>query len=211
VNGIAGTAIVGGAGTETVNNYGTIQGSVNLGGGANLFDNRAGALFEAGTQVNVGAAGTFNNSGTLSVGGAGIGTTSVTGNFSQTGAPKWLVDIGNIGDSDTLAVSGHAQLGGSTTTVDLQEVTLPTGSGAYTLLSAAQGGLAGANFRFGTMYGAMPLGQTFAFAASDTAVQLTLLPSAGTFRWTGANGGNWTTPFANRRRRLCLRHTGSGV
>ena len=196
--GIAGTAIVGGAGQEIINNYGRVNGSVDLGGGANVFDNKTGALFESGTQVNVGAAGTFNNSGTLSVGGGGaIGTTTVTGNFTQSGAPKWLVDIGNIGVSDTLAVSGHAQLGTSTTTVDLQELTLPTGSGSYTLLSAAQGGLAGANFRFGTMYGAMPLGQTFDFATSDTAVQLTLLPSTGTFRWTGANGGNWTTPFVN--------------
>ena len=83
------------------------------------------------------------------------------------------------------------------TRLDLREATLPTGSGAYTLLSAAQGGLAGANFQFGTMYGAMPLGQTFAFAATDTAVQLTLLPSTGTFQWSGANSNNWTTPFAN--------------
>ena len=197
VNGIAGTAIVGGTGNETVNNYGTVSGSVISAAASTCSTTRPARCSTAGAQVNVGAAGTFNNSGTLSVGGPGIGTTTVTGNFSQSGTPKWLVDIGNVGDSDTLAVSGHAQLGGSTTTVDLQEVTLPTGSGAYTLLSAAQGGLAGANFRFGTMYGAMPIGQTFAFATSDTAVQLTLLPSTGTFRWTGANGGNWTTPFAN--------------
>jgi autotransporter-associated beta strand protein len=196
-SGIAGTAIVGDAGTETVNNYGRVNGSVNLGAGANVFDNKAGALFEAGAQVNVGAAGTFNNSGTLSVGGASIGTTTVTGNFAQSGTPKWVVDIGNVGVSDTLAVSGHAQLGTSVTTVDLQEATSPTGSGTYTLLTAAQGGLAGANLRFGTMYGAMPLGQTFDFVTSDTAVQMTLLPSTGTFRWTGVNGGNWTTPFVN--------------
>ena len=98
MNGIAGTAIVGGAGTETVNNYGTVQGSVNLGGGANLFDNKAGALFEAGTQVNVGAAGTFNNSGTLSVGGPG-GDDRGDRQLLAGGTPKWLVDIGNVGDS----------------------------------------------------------------------------------------------------------------
>ena len=196
-NGITGTAIVGGAGTETINNFGTVRGSVNLGAGANLFDNKAGGLFESGPQVNVGAAGTFNNSGTLSIGGDGIQTTAVTGNFVQTGAPKWVVDIGSVGVSDTLTTSGRAQLGTSVTTVDLREATMPTTSGAYTLLTAAQGGLSGANFQFGTMFGEMPLGQTFGFAATDNAVQMTLLPSTGTFQWSGVNGNNWTTPFVN--------------
>ena len=39
----------------------------------------------------------------------------------------------------------------------------PTLTGAYTLHDAAGGGLAGMDFRFGTLTGAMPIGRTFTF------------------------------------------------
>ena len=199
VAGSLGTSIVTTGGNDTIDNYGTVFGSIQAGSGANAFNNKAGAIFNSGLAVNLGAGNTFTNSGILSVRMIGVAaTTAVTGNFVQTGTPRWHVDIGDIGISDTLAVSGRAQLGTSVTRVDLHQLRLPTTSGAYTLLTAAQGGLLGARFQFGTMFGEMPIGQTYDFANSDTAQQMTLMPSSGPFFWSGAAGTTtWTTPFVD--------------
>jgi len=195
--GVSGTTVIGGAGHERVNNFGTVIGSLDLGGGTNAFTNNAGALFTAGLSITLGSGGLFTNAGALSLGDAGrVQRTDVTGHFMQAGTPRWLVDIGQPGVSDTLAVSGTANLGASVTTVDINELLTPSSSGSYALLTA-QSGLSGAQFRLGSMYGAMPIGQTFDFANSDTKEALTLLPSTGSFYWTGGVGGAWTTPFVN--------------
>ena len=39
VSGVRGTAMIGASGNETINNYGTVTGSVDLGGGHNAFNN----------------------------------------------------------------------------------------------------------------------------------------------------------------------------
>ncbi|HOC18679.1 MAG TPA: autotransporter domain-containing protein, partial [Vicinamibacterales bacterium] len=197
VGGISGLAVVGGTGNETVDNHGTITGSVNLGGGVNTLTNRAEGLLNAGSSIDVGAGGEFANAGTLSLGGLGRAqTTAVTGNFTQSGTPTWLVDIRHPGTSDTMGIAGRANLAGSVTTVNINELAVPAGTGSYTL-ATAQGGLAGARFKFGTLFGAMPIGRTFDFRLSDTALRLTLRDSAGTFHWKGGVGGSWATPFAN--------------
>jgi hypothetical protein len=73
-------------------------------------------------------------------------------------------------------------------------VTVPTDSGAYTLRALRKAAwLVRLPVRDDR---AMPLGRTFAFATSDTAVQLTLLLDRDV-PMDRANGGNWTTPFAN--------------
>ena len=45
------------------------------------------------------------------------------------------------------------------------------------------------------MNGAMPIGQTFELAQSDTALQLSLQPSTGAFVWNGTVDNNWSTAF----------------
>lgn len=197
VGGTAGLAVLGGAGNETVDNHGTITGSVNLGGGVNSLTNHAEGVFNAGSSIDVGTGGEFANAGTLSPGGVGrTQATAVTGNFTQSGTPTWLVDIHHPGTSDTMGIAGRANMAGSVTTVNINELAVPEGTGSYTL-ATAQGGLAGARLRFGTLSGAMPIGRTFDFSVSDTALKLTLGDSTGTFHWTGGLGGSWATPFAN--------------
>ena len=63
-------------GNETINNYGTIIGDIKFGVGTNFFDNKAGATFNAGPTVNLGASNFLSNSGNLSPGG--IGTIQTT-------------------------------------------------------------------------------------------------------------------------------------
>ena len=152
-------------------------------------------MIESGAAIGLGNGNLFTNAGTLSPGGSNtIQTTALTGNFAQTGAPTWNVDIGEPGVSDRLTVSGTAQLGNSSTEVNLHEIATPTQSGVYTLLSAASGVSTG-HFAFGSMDGAMPIGKTFELAQSDTALQLTLQPSTGTFVWSGSVDNTWSGAF----------------
>ncbi len=160
--------------------------------------NTATGWVESGAQITLGAGGVFTNEGTFVPGGMGVlQTTALTGTFVQSGTPTWLFDIGEIGQSDRLTVSGIAQLGSSVTTVNLHEITTPTQSGHYTLLSAPKGGLLGAQFELGSLDGPMPIGQTFTLVNSDTAQQLSVLPSTGAFVWNGATSNTWSSPFLN--------------
>jgi len=210
VDGIAGTAVSGTGGSDTVVNLGNLTGSIDLGSGANALVNQSTGWFYAGATVNLGAGNFFTNSGDFSPGGSGLAqTTNLTGNFAQTGTPTWWVDIGEVGVSDSLLASGHGQLGSSVTTVNLNPTVVASGSGAYTLLAASRG-LLGAQFQFGSYTGDMPLGRTFDFANTDRQVQLTLLPSTGDFFWGGARSDVWTSPFVDGVSNW-TREDGSGV
>jgi autotransporter-associated beta strand protein len=196
MGGIAGTSIVAGAGSETVDNFGTVNGSIDLGAGTNVFNNKSTGVFNTGTLVALGSHSTLNNAGMLSVGGAGnVQTTTLTGNLTQSGAPKWFVDLGAGGASDRLALTGIAQLGTGATTLDFNALAIPAAS-AYTLATAASG-LHDAKFQFGTYFGDMPLGQTFGIATTATQAQLTMRQSTGLFRWTGRAGNVWIAPFVD--------------
>ncbi|HKT79156.1 MAG TPA: autotransporter domain-containing protein, partial [Vicinamibacterales bacterium] len=201
--GLLGTSFVGTTGNDTVDNFGTYVGSVDAGTGVNAFNNRAGGVFGTGAFINLGddLNSFFTNAGATTFGQFGaLQTTSLTGNIGQSGnTARWLVDIGQIGTSDSLRATGRAEMGTSTGVVDLNELSVPTGTGAYTLMRAEQGGFAASagNFKFGTLFGAMPLERTFEFKGTNTEAQLTLLPSVGIFHWSGANSSSWITPFVN--------------
>jgi uncharacterized protein with beta-barrel porin domain len=158
VTALSGFAIVGEAfnnvipgGNNTVNNFGTVIGSVILdattlsgntilggGGGVNAFNNMVGGVFNSGATVSLGAGNTLTNAGTLSPGGAGvIQTTALTGNLVQTATGRLLSDI-NIagGTSDRVNVSGTATLAGA---VQLQVSNLTLAPWQATVLSATGG------------------------------------------------------------------------
>jgi hypothetical protein len=71
LNGGNSVAIFGRTGNETVNNFGTVTGNVDLGTGTNAFNNLSGGLFNSGTLVDLGGGNLLNNSGALSPGGTG--------------------------------------------------------------------------------------------------------------------------------------------
>lgn len=69
---------------DTVINFGKVTGNVDLGDGANSFDNRAGGMFVMGPKVMIGAGRKLSNAGTISPGGDGnVLTVNVTGNVEQ--------------------------------------------------------------------------------------------------------------------------------
>ncbi|MDD3294597.1 MAG: autotransporter domain-containing protein, partial [Geobacteraceae bacterium] len=146
-------------GKLTVNNYGTITGSIDLGdqtlsnaskqykiasktlpggtgAGTITFNNNAGAVFTAGSTVNLGS-GILTNSGTLNPGTGETRQTNLTGNFIQTGSGVFDVTLNGDGTSDRLNISGSATLAGTLRGL--------SGSGAfrngtsYTVLTAGGG------------------------------------------------------------------------
>jgi uncharacterized protein with beta-barrel porin domain len=103
-------AVNAGGGSDTVHNYGTITGNVDLGAGTNAFNNRAGALFNSGDTVIV---GTLTNAGIFAPGGVGaIQSTDVEDNMVQTGSGILAIDI-NGATSDAVTVSDTADLAGT--------------------------------------------------------------------------------------------------
>jgi len=135
-------AIEGGAGDETVNNWGTVTGNVDLAGGTNAFNNRAGGLFNAGPNVDLGG-GNLSNAGTFAPGGIGtLQTTEVTGNLTQSGSGLLATDImfGSL-TADLTNVSGTSTLSGQVvpnivnpgfTQPGTQQVTILTSAGGVT-------------------------------------------------------------------------------
>lgn len=123
---------------DVVTNAGLVTGLVDLGGGANVFNNSAGGVFNTMGTVMVGAGNALNNAGTVSPGGAGtIQTTALTGNFAQTAGGVFAVDVdGGAASADRLNVAGTADLAG---TVALDFTNLGTNQGVVTILSAAGG------------------------------------------------------------------------
>ena len=123
------------AGNETINNYGVITGSVDLGGGNNAFHNYQGATFNAGSKINLGAGKLFTNDGTISPGGGSNEFTSVlTGDFTQTAAGIFKVTLNEGGGCGQLQVSGTASLDG---TLELNYGSGPFVTGAtYDILTA---------------------------------------------------------------------------
>lgn len=102
-------------GNDTVNNSGLVIGNVNLGSGANAFNNLSSGLFEMGASVNIGAGNVLTNDGALSPGGEGaIHTTEVTGHLVQSAAGSILIDVDPMtGQADLINVSGTASLAGT--------------------------------------------------------------------------------------------------
>ena len=127
-----------GTGRELIFNFGTITGNVDLGPGANAFNNQIGGLFNSGTNVDIGAGNLLTNSGTVAPGGVGtIQTTALTGNQLQTGTGTFATDLDlTAAATDRINVTGTANLAG-TVAVTVQNPALLTQQ--FTILSAAGG------------------------------------------------------------------------
>jgi uncharacterized protein with beta-barrel porin domain len=112
LSGVSGTAIRAGTGTETVDNYGTVTGIVDLGTGTNAFNNFGTGIFNSGPTVNLGVSNQFTNAGMLSPGGArNVFTTTLIGNFVQSGSGVFAVDVDSA-NADRIDVSGGVSLAG---------------------------------------------------------------------------------------------------
>ena len=128
-------------GNETVFNFGTVTGNVDLGSGNNAFNNKVGALFNSGKTINLGAGNLLTNDGTLSPGESGnVFTTALTGNMLQSATGTYAVDLDvqkPSDEADRINVSGTANLAGKVgLTIVNPGFALP-GSRQATILSAA--------------------------------------------------------------------------
>ncbi len=124
--------VLGGSGDETIDNWGTLTapGTIDLGAGANSFNNMAGATFNSGTAVILSLNNRFTNWGDLSPGGASaVQETALTGIFLGEQGSTFTVTTGPNGSSDLLTVTGLARLGGTVRVVGAYE-------GTYTILDA---------------------------------------------------------------------------
>ena len=137
VGGISGMAIGGTTGSETVHNFGTVTGSVDLGAGANAFHNKTSGTFTSGAKVYLGVGNTLTNDGILSPGGSGVvQTTALTGNLVQTGSGALLVDLDLKGDkSDRIVLDGTAGMAGRFTVNLMNPGWIPSGTHRYSILS----------------------------------------------------------------------------
>jgi uncharacterized protein YhjY with autotransporter beta-barrel domain len=141
LDGLLGSAILSGLGNETVNNWGTVTGSVNLGAGGNGFNTFSGGHLNAGATVNVGAGNTLNNGGTLSPGGAGqVMTTDITGNLVQTASGKVVTDLNFLNaQADRLNISGTSNLDGTIAINLVNPGYASSGNTPLTILSSTGG------------------------------------------------------------------------
>jgi len=131
-------------GDETVTNFGTITGSIDLGVGLDAFNNQAGATVNSGQVINLGAGEVFTNSGTISPGGRGNPfTTVLDGDLVQTIAGVIELDVLGTSESeiDRLFVTGEFSLWGGTALFNLAE-DLPFAQFAenFTIFDFFQGG-----------------------------------------------------------------------
>ncbi|MBN2131424.1 MAG: hypothetical protein JW741_18125 [Sedimentisphaerales bacterium] len=106
---LSGKAIMAGIGNDIVENYGTVTGNVDLGTGANAFNNNPGATFNSGAIVNLGEGNVLTNAGTLSPGGLGTALqTTLMGDLAQLESGILDIEIGGFtpGLSDFIDITG---------------------------------------------------------------------------------------------------------
>ena len=137
-------AVRGTTGHETIENFGTITGNIDLGaaapapsaarlakaaGGTDAFNNNEGGTFNSGASVNLGSGNTLTNDGTVNVGSSSAkATTSLLGRFVQGVRGIFAVDIDHgANTTDKLVVSETATLSGKVlpllTNIDFNELT----------------------------------------------------------------------------------------
>ena len=113
ISSLGGSAIVGGSGNETVHNFGTVVGSVDLGSGNNAFNNSSGAVVDLGGAglLSVGAGGTLDNGGLLTGTGQIIGNVTSSGSIAPGSSTGSLLIDGSLSLQATagifLDIGGH--------------------------------------------------------------------------------------------------------
>lgn len=135
IEGLGGDAIVVvGSYDDVLTNYGTIDGSIDLGGGTNTLDNEAGGVLNVNSVLSVGAGNTVNNAGTISPGGTGtVTTTTLTGSLAQSSTGTLAIDLDAAANTaDRIDVTETATLDGN---IKLSVAGLAISTGTVTVLT----------------------------------------------------------------------------
>ncbi|WP_171946426.1 autotransporter outer membrane beta-barrel domain-containing protein [Hyphomicrobium sp. CS1GBMeth3] len=141
ISALSGLAVRGAFGNETLDNSGIIVGNVDLGAGANRFNNKVGGTYQSGAYAYLGAGNTFTNDGDVTPGGTGaIQTSLLFGDFVQSAAGTYTVDVDwSTTNADVIDVMGSAELAG---TVVAAPINFLSGGGLtrqFLILQAAGG------------------------------------------------------------------------
>ena len=138
-------AVIGGGGSEAIENFGGLYGTIALGAGTNTFTNRDGATVASGATFDLGGAGSVLNEGLWSVGRSGeTSHTALSGGFTQAAGGALLVDIDHLtGEIDRIDALGTASLDGSIELNQINISAIKPGT-SETVLVAAEGGLSAA-------------------------------------------------------------------
>ena len=141
IQALSDNALFGGDGNETIDNYGVVNGSIELGAGNNSFTNHPGAVLNAGTKIELGTNRVLKNSGYLSPGGIGkTQATTLTGDYLQTSEGGLAIDVDvSQGVGDLLQVSGDAELAGDLSVNTINMSRAKPGSYDHVALSADAG------------------------------------------------------------------------
>lgn len=141
LDGLAGKALSGSSGNESIDNHGVVAGSVDLGSGSNAFTNQFGGLLAAGPVLHLGSGNQLTNAGTLSPGGLGtVQSTAVSGNMVQSKTGTLVMDLSLAGaGSDFISVDGTATVGGALSLNLMDTGHVVTGTQQNVVLSAAGG------------------------------------------------------------------------
>ena len=141
LNQALGFAVITTTGDDTIDNFGILTGSVDLGAGTNAINNQAGATFNMGASVMLGAGNNLTNDGIMSPGGAGyVLASTVTGNLTQTATGNYLLDVDlKPKTADSISVNGTALLSGVVTPNFLNKSQAQPGSQQFTIFSATGG------------------------------------------------------------------------
>ncbi len=140
-DGTAGAAILGTAGSDRVENHGTVIGRVELGGGANAFVNRPGGVLLSGGVCDLGPEGLLENAGDLAPGGAGVlQAVALTGGFRQTDAGVLHVDLDFAGNrTDRIDATGAGEVDGRVVLTTRNPQSLRPGVHDLALVAGAAG------------------------------------------------------------------------
>ena len=146
-DGSSGTAVYGDDQKETIDNYGTITGSIDLGDGANQINNKSSATLRTGEYLEIGSGGELLNEGTISPGGHGssahITKTEVrSGKLTHSSSGTIHADVNlATAEADLIEVAHDVELAGkvlldptnaSSRSSDSGEVTVVKSSGTLT-------------------------------------------------------------------------------
>ncbi|BCG73009.1 outer membrane autotransporter barrel domain-containing protein [Mesorhizobium sp. 113-1-2] len=138
---IDGYAMRGGVGNETFDNKYLTVGSMDLGAGLNIFNNKTNAVYLMGDTVYLDLPGQFNNDGFAAPGGLDrVMTTEVTGNWSQSLGGVYLLDLDLDPEADRINVSGKADVNGLVSINIMNPGAAKPGNQDYVILEA-QGGV----------------------------------------------------------------------
>ena len=146
---VYGFVVTGGLGNNSIDNFGRMDGSVDLAQGLNAIDNKPTGIFNSGSVVWLGALpapfAMLTNEGLLSPGAyQNVYTTNITGNLTQTPTGTYGLDLDlKPPSNDLITVSGSANMAGQVFVNLVDPLTAPgfakPGTHAPLILTAAGG------------------------------------------------------------------------